>query len=148
MAKAAPDMNVVYRKAGNLVYTIYTFQPSEEAGLEPQENETVDTIVEYLKLLQIERLMQSSLPSYSDLITVLGIFDIIIGLAHGIGFLNTENGNDCQEYLEEQQQAVTASIEQFDTEEGGDQAIKAYFEGINQIILIFWNINDTFTNCY
>jgi hypothetical protein len=44
--------------------------------------------------------MASSLPSTKELLSVMGVFDIIIGIAHGIGFLNTENGNDCQEYLE------------------------------------------------
>lgn len=92
--------------------------------------------------------MASSLPSTEELLSVLGVFDIIIGLAHGIGFLNTESGNDCQEYLEDQQESVSTSVEQFSTQEGGEYAIKAYWEGINQIILIFWDINDTFTNCY
>jgi hypothetical protein len=48
--------------------------------------------------------MASSLPSTEELLSVLGVFDIIIGVAHGIGFLNTESGNDCQEYLEDQQE--------------------------------------------
>jgi hypothetical protein len=83
----------------------------------------------------------------TELYSVLGIFDILIGLMHGIGFLNTENGNDCREYLDNQQVQVEAAMSSFEGV-GGEAIIHSYFAGFNAIIMIGWEINDTFTNCY
>lgn len=50
--------------------------------------------------------------------------------------------------MEDQTDAISESISAFNSEDSGLDLINAYFEGLNQIVLIGWNSEDTFTNCY
>lgn len=79
-------------RLGNIIYTVYTFEPTEEAGLMGHSDGYL-AARRWLESLHLEHFLMSSLPTYKELFSVLGIFDIIIGLAHGVGFLNTLNGN-------------------------------------------------------
>lgn len=61
--------------------------------------------------------------------------------------MNTNAGNDCYEYLEDQKDQIIISMNEFsgDTTE---ETIESYFAGINAIIEIGYNSDDTFQNCF
>jgi hypothetical protein len=99
------------------------------------------------KLRALYELTASTLPPYSDLYDFIGLFSIIWGMAYSLGFLNTTSGKLCKDYLEDQKDQIVVAMDEF-TGETGEEIIRSYIAGINAIILIGWEINDTFTNCF
>lgn len=85
------DAELYWTNLGYIIYTLYNFEPTEEAGY--LENEQKQAVKKWLESIKVPRLRV--LPEYSEVFSVLGIFNSLIGLMHGVGFLNTANGNDC-----------------------------------------------------